>query len=66
MNAPLISDEQFAAIHKLQGQAIRQDNQAVYWALSLALDFALSISADNAREQDIARVERALRREVQP
>ena len=56
-----ITDEQLAAIHAAQRVALAQKNPAAYWALALALDFALDCGG---QDKDISRIGRALLKEV--
>ena len=57
----LITDEQLAAIHAAQSVALKHGNVATYWALTLALDFALDCGG---QDQDIRRTGQALLQEV--
>ena len=52
----LITAAQLDRIHVLQGRALDNRDHATYWALSLAVDFALGIP--QAVDEDIDRVER--------
>ena len=53
----LISAEALALIHAAQSEALKQRNHAAYWALALAIDFALDCSG---ADRDIERVNKAL------
>jgi hypothetical protein len=53
----LITAEQLNTIHRLQTTAMDNGDLATYWALSVAVDFALHMPVD----EDLARVERNLR-----
>lgn len=54
----LISSKQLDAIHAAQTIALNHGNHAAYWALALAIDFALS--CNGAVDKDIERVNKAL------
>ena len=53
----LITTEQLNTIHRLQTTAMDKGDLATYWALSVAVDFALHMLVD----EDLARVERSQR-----
>lgn len=52
----MITEDQLDKIHKMQGIALGKKEYSLYWALSLAVSFALDIP--RAIDEDIARVER--------